>query len=96
MRVTQHENQYNDYEQGFHHAAHSETDQRTFCPLNGKVTICNIVGNFHMHSLHPDYLKAPSSLDGFDEAVSNMMQTVAAPVTSVTMVVMVTGFHKLR
>jgi len=49
-----------------------------------------------MHSLHPDYLKAPSSLDGFDEAVSNMMQTVAAPVTSVTMVVMVTGFHKLR
>jgi hypothetical protein len=48
-----------------------------------------------MHSLHPDYLNAPSSLDGFDEAVSNMKQTVAAAVTSVTMVVMVIGFHKL-
>jgi len=49
-----------------------------------------------MHSLHPDYLNAPSSSDGCDEDVSNMKQTVAAPVTSVTMVVTVTGFHKLR
>jgi hypothetical protein len=49
-----------------------------------------------MHSLHLGFLNAPRSSEAFDENISKVKQIVAAPVTSVTMVVMVTGFWKLR
>lgn len=49
-----------------------------------------------MQSLHLAFLIAPSPSNAFDEDVSSNEQAVAAPVTSVTVVVAFNGFQKLR